>query len=318
MLPNFYNPDKCGEIYLPRYELIAQEVWRLKNKFRRDTRNRTLLFNVDPQIGFCIPGASLYVRGAEHDNARLAAFVYRNMDELDAILNTLDTHVPYQIFFSGFWLGENGQHPAPYTTIKGNDISQGKWFAAGGKEDTAMAEAYTYALEGQGKYLLNIWPYHTMKGSMDHAVAPIVDEALKYFEFATGRPVLYIEKGTNAFSEHYSAFSPEIREVKVDNKRITLGKFDYDLMEMVLSYERVYIAGQAISHCVRYSMEDLIDYVAEAGLEKKYLQKFYILEDCTSSVIAPGADFPALSRQALKRFSEAGMNIVKSTDSVKR
>jgi len=45
-------------------------------------------------------------------------------------------------------------------------------------------------------------------------------------------------------------------------------------------------------------MEDLIDYVAEAGLGKEYLQKFYILEDCTSSVIAPGVDFPALARQA--------------------
>lgn len=317
MLPNFFNADNCGEIYLPRHELIAQEVLHLKDKFRRETRNRNLLFNVDPQIGFCIPGASLYVPGAEQDNARLAAFIFRNVDKLDGILTTLDTHVPYQIFFSGFWLDENGHHPAPYTTIKGDDISRGKWRATEGKEDTAIAEAYTYALEGQGKYLLNIWPYHTMKGSLDHAVAPILDEALTYFEFATGRPVMYKEKGANTFSEHYSAFSPEVREVRIGNTRIALGNFDYDLMEMVLSYERVYIAGQAISHCVRYSIEDIVSYAAEADLAKKYLQKFYILEDCMSSVIAPGVDFPTMARQALERFSEAGMSIVKSTDDIK-
>ena len=35
-------------------------------------------------------------------------------------------------------------------------------------------------------------------------------------------------------------------------------------------------------------------------------------------VIAPDDDSPALACQTLKRFSEAGMNIVKSTDCIKQ
>jgi nicotinamidase-related amidase len=43
-------------------------------------------------------------------------------------------------------------------------------------------------------------------------------------------------------------------------------------------------------------------------------EKIYLLEDCTSPVVVPGADYTVQADQAFARFAEAGMHLVKSAD----
>jgi nicotinamidase-related amidase len=46
-------------------------------------------------------------------------------------------------------------------------------------------------------------------------------------------------------------------------------------------------------------------------------KKVYLLEDCTSPVVVPGViDYTDQGDAAFKRFAEAGMHVVRSTDSI--
>jgi nicotinamidase-related amidase len=73
----------------------------------------------------------------------------------------------------------------------------------------------------------------------------------------------------------------------------------------------VVIAGEAESHCVLETVEDLVE---EFGDQPQTLQKVLFLRDCTSPVRHPEIDFHAI---ALARFAELerrGVRFVNSTD----
>jgi nicotinamidase-related amidase len=75
----------------------------------------------------------------------------------------------------------------------------------------------------------------------------------------------------------------------------------------------VIIAGQAKSHCVAWTVEDLLTEIQKR--DANLAQKIYLLEDCTSPVVVPGiVDYTRQAETAFKRFAEAGMNRVKSTE----
>lgn len=57
----------------------------------RSTNQRNKLLIIDPQIDFH-PGGSLAVTGANEDSARIAQLIAANVDEIDEIIVTLDTH----------------------------------------------------------------------------------------------------------------------------------------------------------------------------------------------------------------------------------
>ena len=72
-LPAYYQATDSQNIYLPRYEEIAQAASSAKSQLpHRSSKAQTALFVIDAQIGFCQPQASLYVPGAEADMARTA------------------------------------------------------------------------------------------------------------------------------------------------------------------------------------------------------------------------------------------------------
>ena len=92
-----------------------------------------------------------------------------------------------------------------------------------------------------------------------------------------------------------------------------LGTRNTALIERLLTYDAVIIAGQAKSHCVAWTVDDLIrdPTVRERGL----LGRLYLLEDCTSPVVVPGAvDYTDDADAAFARFAEAGVHIVRSTE----
>ena len=73
------------------------------------------------------------------------------------------------------------------------------------------------------------------------------------------------------------------------------------------------IAGQAKSHCVAWTIRDLLEELAPP--DARLAGKVYLMEDCTSPVVVPGVvDFTDQANEAYTSFAEAGMNIVRSTD----
>ena len=71
------------------------------------------------------------------------------------------------------------------------------------------------------------------------------------------------------------------------------------------------IAGEAKSHCVAWTIEDLLSdpNVQERGLE----EKVYLLEDCTSPVVVPGSvDYTDEADAHFARFAGSGAHVVRS------
>ena len=85
------------------------------------------------------------------------------------------------------------------------------------------------------------------------------------------------------------------------------------MIEKLLDFDAVLIAGQSKSHCVAWTIDDLLKEIRDK--EEALAQKVYLLEDCTSPVVVPGVvDFTAEADAAFARFAEAGMHLVKSTE----
>jgi len=82
-----------------------------------------------------------------------------------------------------------------------------------------------------------------------------------------------------------------------------------------LDFDVIVIAGQAKSHCVAWTIDDLLaDILAQ---DKRLVEKVYLLEDCTSPVVVPGViDYTDQADAAFQRFADAGMHVVRSTDPV--
>jgi nicotinamidase-related amidase len=93
----------------------------------------------------------------------------------------------------------------------------------------------------------------------------------------------------------------------------TLGMHDQRFIQQLQDFDRLIIAGQAKSHCVAWTVSDLLEDIALVDLE--LAKKVYLLEDCTSPVVVPGVvDHTDAADAAYERFAKAGMHVVKSTD----
>jgi len=281
---------------------------------------------VDVQNTFCLPAFELFVAGrsgtgAIDDNRRLCEFVYRNLDAITQIVPTLDTHQAMQVFHAIWLVDEDGNHPEPFTLVSAEDVAAGRW-----RVDPDVAEAleldldyarrhlqhYTRALEESGKYQLTIWPYHAMLGGIGHALVPAVEEAIFFHTIARHSQPDVRVKGTLPLTEHYSVLGPEVKEGP-DGDR--LGEHDAALVEKLLGFDAVVIAGQAKSHCVAWTIDDLLR--SPALGERELAQKTYLLEDCTSPVVVPGVtDYTEEADAAFARFAAAGMHVVRSTDPI--
>jgi nicotinamidase-related amidase len=73
----------------------------------------------------------------------------------------------------------------------------------------------------------------------------------------------------------------------------------------------VIVAGQAKSHCVAWTIDDLLSGGDEV---QRLAERTYLLEDCSSPVVVPGVvDYTDEADAAFARFAEAGMHVVRST-----
>jgi nicotinamidase-related amidase len=329
-IPPHFDPTRVGEIWKVPYEERAREAeaWAHEHGISpaADDQRRVCLVAVDVQNTFCLPGFELFVggrsgTGAVDDNRRLCEFVYRNLGAITRIVPTLDTHSPLQIFHAAFLVDSEGRHPDPFTLVSAEDVERGVWRA---NPDAARALGldeeylqghllhYTRALEQGGKYSLTIWPYHALLGGIGHALVPAVEEAVFFHAIARRAQPDFQVKGAEPLTEHYSMLGPEVTE---DHEGRTLGAKNDLLVEKLLEYDAVLIAGQAKSHCVAWTIDDLLSGIATR--DRAFAEKVYLLEDCSSAVVVPGVvDYTDEADAAFERFAAAGMHVVRSTEPI--
>jgi nicotinamidase-related amidase len=330
-LPPHFDPSRVDDVWRVPYEDRAREAsaWAVMHGLRpaADDAFRLCLLAVDVQNTFCIPGFELFVAGrsgtgAVDDNRRLCEFVYRNLGAITQILPSLDTHHAMQVFHAIWLIDEHGNHPTPYTLVSAEDVSNGRW-----KVNPEVAETlgidvdyaeqhlahYTRRLAEGGKYDLTIWPYHAMLGGIGHALVSAVEEAVFFHGIARESFPEFQVKGDNPLTEHYSMLGPEVTEGPNGDP---LGRRNTELLAKLLTFDAVVVAGQAKSHCLAWTIEDLLE---DDDLRQELAERVYLLEDCTSPVVVPGiVDYTDEADAAFERFEVAGVHIVRSTDPIER
>jgi nicotinamidase-related amidase len=329
-LPPHFNRDKVGEVWRVPYQERAEqaEQWATLHKIQpaANDKHRICLLLVDVQNTFCIPGFELYVggrsgTGAVDDNRRLCEFIYRNLGVITEICPTMDTHQALQIFHNIFLVNDRGEHPEPFTLVSEEDVKKGIWKfnpSVGHplKVDQADGQRhllhYTRKLKASGRYDLTIWPYHAMLGSIGHALVSSVEEAIFFHTLARYSQADFQIKGNNPRTENYSVLGPEVLE---DDKGRQIAEKNVGFVQKLLEFDAVIVAGQAKSHCVAWTIDDLLGDIQIR--DRRLAEKVYLLEDCTSPVVVPGViDYTDQGDAAFRRFADAGMHIVRSTQSI--
>jgi nicotinamidase-related amidase len=328
-LPAHFDADRVSEVWRVPYEERAREAsaWADEHSLGRaaDDSFRLCVLAVDIQNTFCIPEFELFVAGrsgtgAVDDNRRLCEFLYRNLGEITQVFPSLDTHHAMQVFHAIWLVDERGDHPAPYTLVSAEDVSTGRW-----RLNSAVAEAlgididyaerhlayYTRRLAEGGKYDLTVWPYHAMLGGIGHALVSAVEDAIFFHGLARYSSPDFQVKGDNPLTEHYSMLGPEVTEGP-DGDR--LGGRNTELIEKLLTFDAVVVAGQAKSHCLAWTIDDLLD---DEDVRERLAERTYLLEDCTSPVVVPGVvDYTDEADAAFERYAAAGMHVVRSTEPI--
>jgi nicotinamidase-related amidase len=333
-LPPVFDPRRAADYgYRPDAAAIAATAagWRAQHRLRASATDETRihLLLIDVQKDFCFPEGTLYVAGrsgtgAIDDSRRIAELIYRNLGAITEITTTLDTHLAFQIFFPSFWLERSDAPPPAHRVVTSDQITAGeirpnpavaRWLCGGNYTWLCKQVLhYTRELERAGKYQLYLWPPHCLLGSDGHALAGILHEARLFHAFARTAQSTVEVKGGNPLTENYSVLRPEVLS-RFDGA--ALAQRNTSFVQTLLAADAVVIAGQAASHCVKSTIDDLLGEIA--AHDPRLASKVYLVTDCMSAVTVPdgkgglAADFTDQADAALQRFAAAGMHLVTST-----
>jgi len=158
-------------------------------------------------------------------------------------------------------------------------------------------------LETNGRYPLCIWPEHCIIGTWGHSIYPELSDSLLDWERDRFAIVDYVTKGSNVFTEHYSAVQADVPD-QADPSTMLNSR----LIDILQDADLVAITGEALSHCVANTVGDIID---NFGAEN--VKKLVLLEDTTSNVTG----FENLGENFVKDAVAKGMQVSTSTDFLK-
>lgn len=276
-------------------------------------RNFHLLV-IDPQNDFCDLPASylpvdpisgdllrpaLPVAGSHADLQRVAGLIDQGRAGLSAISITLDAHHRLDIAHPTFWQSGEGAPVAPFTQIEAAQVRAGLYQP---RDPQALARSLAYldALEAAGRYRLMIWPVHCEIGSWGAAVHADVRAAYNRWEDAHLGQVTKLGKGSNPWTEHYSAVMAEVPDADDPATQLNHG-----FIARLAEADCVYITGEAGSHCVRATTEHIV-----AQLDEAARMRLVLVTDCMS----PVTGFEAHYQQFLQAMSAAGVRLARADE----
>lgn len=242
--------------------------------------SRTTLLIIDPQNDFCdLPegwramdplrnasaAPALPVSGAHADMLRLAALIDAGGDGIERIVVTLDSHQRYDIAHPTFWQTGEGEAVNPFTAITAAQVRAGRYQP---RDASARPRALDYldALEQAGRYTLMVWPVHCEIGSWGHNVHAAVKAAYNRWEDRRLGVVQKVTKGSNPWTEHYSALQAEVPDAADEDSQLNRA-----LVTSLDEADRIVIAGEASSHCVKATVEHLAQHLPSRRLDKLVL-----------------------------------------------
>jgi nicotinamidase/pyrazinamidase len=276
-------------------------------------KDRLHLLVIDPQNDFCdlptdylpidtaadtLRAPALPVPGAHADMQRLAQLIERGRDGIGAITITLDSHHRYHIAHPTFWVAADGAPVAPFTEISAADVRAAR-FLPRDRNARERALAYLDALEAAGRYKLMVWPVHCEIGTWGHNVHDDVRKAYNRWEDAALGVVAKIAKGSNPWTEHYSAVMAEVPDLAEPDTLL-----NHKLIDSLKAADRVYIAGEAGSHCVKATTEHIVEQLGGDAA------RLTLIEDCMS----PVAGFESQQQAFFARMREAGVRFASAAD----
>ncbi|TDP74926.1 cysteine hydrolase [Roseateles toxinivorans] len=273
----------------------------------------THLLIIDAQNDFCdLPEAwlppdpvqggllrpALPVPGAHGDMQRLAHLIRAAGDAIAEITITLDSHHRIDIAHPAFWAGQ----VLPFTAITAAQVRAGE-FSPRDPSGLPRTLAYLDALEATGRYTLMVWPVHCEIGSWGQAVHADVRAAYNGWEERRLKLVHKVLKGSNPWTEHYSALQAEVPSDGDEGTQL-----NRDLLARLDSAELLLIAGEASSHCVKATTEHLARHLPGGRLDRLVL-----LTDCMS----PVAGFEAQQQAFFAAMRERGLRLASSAEMLK-
>lgn len=258
------------------------------------------LLLIDPQNDFMDqPKAALAVPGAQQDMKNVAELITRMNNKLSDIHVTLDSHHVLDVAHPAMWRDANNNMPNPFTEITHADVKNGVWMPFHPALKDEML-AYTKELEVNNRYKLLIWPEHCLIGSWGNAIYEPVIASLNIWARENKQLINYVTKGSNPFTEHYSAVKAEVQ--KADDKTTQI---NWPLINVIKEADLILLAGEALSHCVASTVTDIADNFGEENISKLVL-----LTDCASSVTG----FETNGQEFIEKMVKRGMKTALSTD----
>lgn len=259
------------------------------------------LLIIDPQNDFCdIPGAALPVAGASTDMGRLANFV--KSASLDAITVTLDSHPTVAVERITFWKTNTGETPAAFTFVTEQDVVSGQLVPRDASL-TAKVVAMLRQLAARGRDGLVIWPVHCVTGTWGHNIQETLAASLASWEDSQQGVVRKVFKGEYPLTEHFGVFEADAPDAAVPS---TL--FNSQLAQsLTQGVEVLFIGGEASSHCVASSCDQLAGYLSRQGGGRP---RVVLLSDCMS----PVAGFEVAQEEFFSRARAWGAEIMTSRE----
>ena len=265
---------------------------------------------IDPQNSFCKKDGELSVPGADEDMERAATMIKKHGGDIDDIQITMDSHYPIHIAHARCWVDKKGKHPKPLFLHDGNSIPtpislqmvlDGEYRAFNQAWQQRYVE-YVTALDANGRYQLMIWPEHCIIGFPGQLLYEPFREAAYEWEdrfFATAQRTT---KGSNPFTEHYSAVKADVEDPEDKKTRLNT-----KLIDLLKVYDVIIPLGEALSHCLAFTLRDVFK---EFGADQ--VKKFCLMLDACSSV--PGCE--QMGQDFIDEFTAAPYNMrtAKTTD----
>ena len=270
-LPPHFDPEKIGEVWRGPYQDLAAAAaeWARAHGIgpAGDDEVRICLIAIDVQNTFCVPGSSStwVVAPAPARSMTTAACasssiaIWTHSDRAD------DGHPPGDAHLSWHLPGQRGgRTPGAVHVVSEEDVATGRWrfndaisrsLGISAEYGQRHLEYYTRRLRQSGKYALTVWPYHAMLGGIGHALVSAFEEAIFFHTMARHSQPDFHVKGRHPLTEHYSVIGPEVAFGPRGDRLVDPTD---KIMRHLIENDIVVIAGQAKSHCVAWTIADLL------------------------------------------------------------